>query len=523
MGFAVSQAQDLFKRIRVGLQYLHGRHVFNIFDRYLSEVETDLADLMNGRYLSESLEPADFGSDVFLPDFEKSTPHILRYVWDYFVFLYMSHKIQNIKRRQGLFPTILYLRGSDYEFAVSKEQAGLGYATAIDHQFQTSVLNPFKRYFNVLKALSPTDLSWPMVELGGFLIARGNTLSNVAQFARERDEGIFLNSSSWRNVVVDLFPSAATFLVFVSNRSQGLKFELESLLSRQLERNSILILDNRRFEGRQSFFEVQESLKNELYASVVRDACVVDDTEDFERLLNKFPFKLEMEREDFTKDLISLMEKGIREPEKGAPEIPFEFRIHLDDESQTTLEEFRKYVADQIKKSVDRGRPSNWPATLLFIELDVVLSLISDEVCRAAQSMARYAALADCVGDFVRRSPGEDAIRWGMALEQYGNMAMNVAVDALSMGEWNDFSDRREIARAQVREILREMNSALSVSVASASSVKVKPCRPKTPFEHDNAVEAGVALQKEAVEAMIEKVHGRDLTLIDLHSFHRKN
>ena len=109
MGFAANQAKELFQQIRMGLKYLHGRHVSNIFDRYLYELESDLADLTNGQYLNELLEPADFGADVPLPNFEKSSPDRLRYVWDYFIFLYMSHKIHNINRRHRpvLMPTYL--------------------------------------------------------------------------------------------------------------------------------------------------------------------------------------------------------------------------------------------------------------------------------------------------------------------------------------------------------------------------------------------------------------------------------
>ena len=97
MGFAAIEAKDLFKEIRIGLQFLHGRHVSNMFDRYLCELEADLAGLLDVHCLNELLEQSDFGNRVYLPDFEKSTPHKLRYIWDYFTFVYMSHKTPNLK------------------------------------------------------------------------------------------------------------------------------------------------------------------------------------------------------------------------------------------------------------------------------------------------------------------------------------------------------------------------------------------------------------------------------------------
>jgi len=136
--------------------------------------------------------------------------------------------------------------------------------------------------------------------------------------------------------------------------------------------------------------------------------------------------------------------------------------------------------------------------------------------------MARYAAVADFVCDFVRRSPGEESIRAGNALEQYGNMAIIVAVDALSMGEWNDYGDRRTLAREHVQTLVDEMHSALSLSVASASSVKMKTCRPRTVIEDEGTVEAGVTLQMKVLDAMIDNVHGPNLSLVDVHTFNRK-
>lgn len=136
--------------------------------------------------------------------------------------------------------------------------------------------------------------------------------------------------------------------------------------------------------------------------------------------------------------------------------------------------------------------------------------------------MVRYAAVADSVCEFVRRALGEESIRAGNALEEYRNMATSVAVDALSMGEWNDYGDRRTLAREHVQTLIDEMQSALSLSVASASSVKIKTYRPRTEIEDEGTVEAGVALQMRLLDATIENVQGPNLTLIDLHTFNRK-
>src|SRR6185369_16812928 len=107
--------------------------------------------------------PHDFGELLVLPDFAKSKPNRLRYMWDYFAFIYMSHKIQNIKRRQLLDqPTLMYLRGSDYEFTIKKGRAAVSSGTTMDMNFQIFVVHKLKKTFNVLKVLSPADLKWIM-------------------------------------------------------------------------------------------------------------------------------------------------------------------------------------------------------------------------------------------------------------------------------------------------------------------------------------------------------------------------
>ena len=353
------------------------------------------------------------------------------------------------------------------------------------------------------------------MDIGPYLIAKGNTLRAVAEFARIRDEGVFLNAINWKEAVLRLFPSASVFLVYVSNRSNGLKYELESLLHKKLEAHSVLVLDPKRSAARQSFYEVQNDLiddGNNLLFSVIRDACEVDDPEEFERLLNRFPFKIEMhtdERELYNNELynniVSLIETARRQPENQPSEIPFEFGVQMNDDKRKKVSDFRQFVSRQIDEDFSKSYISNWPALLLFIELDIFLNLIFGKICEAGVSTARYAALADFSTEYLKLKVPDLFSEVGAIFEQHSNMAMNVALDALSFGEWNDYSNRLITSRELVDRICRETNSLLfqSLNNYSRSAIQI----PKRPGDEGDRTDDHVDLLQKVLDSQMKKHH----------------
>jgi hypothetical protein len=448
------KVKEVFNIIDTALRTLHGRIVYDMFGLYLQELKYDIADLISRDMITQDLNPNSFGDLLILPNFRKPSPNRLRYMWDYFIFIYMSHKIQNIKRRQQDFdmPTVMYLRGSDYEFTISQDGAAVSSSTSSDIHFQVHVLRKLKKQFNILKALSPIDLRWIMIDIGPYLMAKGNTLGAVAEFARIRDEGVLLNAITWKKEVLDLFPSASVFLVYVSNRSNGLRYELESLLHQDLEAHSVLVLDPERSTARRSFYEAQDDLRaggSNLQFSVARDACNVDDPVGFEHLLNRFPLKIEMDtNESALYDRIaSLLQTARRQTENQPAEIPFKFGLNLNAAERTKVDDFRQFVSQQINEAFSSSYVLNWPALLLFIELDIFLSLSFGDISQASVSTARYAALAHGSAQYLKRTAPELFAEVGPMFEQQRNMSMNVALDAFSFGEWNDYRNRLIVSR----------------------------------------------------------------------------
>jgi hypothetical protein len=311
---------------------LYGRDLYNVFAAFAHCIQQEIYDLIHEGYMDTDLRAAQPSSLVVVPQVSLPTTRRMRYAWDYFVFIYMSHKIKNIKRRQVAsgsldLPTILYLRGADYQLAVSEAGAGVGINTMQDTNF-SSILDPLEDRFDVLRALSPGDLDWSMKQIDFYLASHGNYLSSIAEFARSNDGGVFLNPATWKTAVLDLFPAASLYLVYVSNQSNGLLYEIESLSASNLEEHTILVLDENRFGSRESFFAMQarlEEAEKHLYEYVIRDACAVEDPEAFERLLVRFPHTVTLTGDAVAvrREIETLIPVVRREEVERPAEIPF--------------------------------------------------------------------------------------------------------------------------------------------------------------------------------------------------------
>jgi hypothetical protein len=102
--------------------------------------------------------------------------------------------------------------------------------------------------------------------------------------------------------------------------------------------------------------------------------------------------------------------------------------------------------------------------------LDILLSLAFGELLDASLSTARCAAVAD----FMRAHLSGSATPEELAdLEQFGNIATNIAHDAFGLGEWNDYSDRRELIHGLVDAPAEELTELLRRSVEGADTCPV--------------------------------------------------
>ncbi len=461
---------------------LHGRGVYRMYVAYGFEIQRDLHDLIREGCMDTNLRPKVAEDAVVLPAFSMQNAKRMRYAWDYFVFLYMSHKIQNIKRRQIAsgtldLPTLLYLRATDYDLAVSEGSAGVGLTSVEDFSFDVRVLTDLAADLNVVKALSPSDLLWAMQIIGIALAQGGNSLGAVAEFARSHEAGVFLNPLSWKRRIAELMPSASGYLVYVSNQSNGLRYELEALAARRAERHTILVLDEQRFQRRQWFFATQERLREsgkELYLEVARDASTVDDPAAFERLVSRFPHSVDLRSdvERLQEEIQALLPIVLRHDADLPGEIPFEFHVNLDPAAAAQVAVLRRHTSDFVEEMLSCRTVCNWPVLLVHLEMDVFLNLAFGNILDAAMSTARYAAIADFVREFIRKeSPRPDLDR---ILEQCGNIGMSIAYDAAAMGEWDDFSDRRERARVLVDTEVARLQEIMSRSVSAARTVLVR-------------------------------------------------
>lgn len=467
---------------------LHGRDLHNMFGMYGAELQRDIHDLVEQGYMNSALQPRLIEQVALLPGFAAKNCRRMRFVWDYFTFLYMSHKSVNIIRRQNLFEDcdatrLIYLRGADYQLAIANEGAGVGHMTLQDTKFQLSILRALRKNKNIVKALSPADLQIAMTIIGEYLADEGNTLHAVAEFARIHEAGIFMNPATWKAMLEELLPSINIALVYVSNHSRALMYELQRLVERGMQAHAILILDERRFSGRDSFFALQKKLGEDgehVYLAINPDACLVEDKDAFEALIACFPHQIDFDEDSAViiqavKALIPQVQRATALPPE---EIPFEFAVPLADEAQAPIAELRTFVRDGVERCLADPETTNWPAVLLYVELDIFLSLAFGDILAAAKATARYAAMADFTRDLVMRVAPPQAAELLPLLQQCGDVGANIAHAAFAMGPWDDYSNRISLARDTVTAVAESVADAMQRSLAGARSTQMRKSKP---------------------------------------------
>jgi hypothetical protein len=482
------------------MMQLHGRDLYNMFALYGAELQQDVYDLVSQRWMGVDLRPLSLGDRVAVPGMAAKNCRRMRYMWDYFIFIYMSHKIQNIIARQSKsdptgHPILVYLRGTDYQLAITREGAAVGHSTMEDFHFGASILAPLEDRFRVIKALSPSDLSWAMKDIGFFFARHGNNLHAVAEFARAYGGGFFMNPVNWKERVAQLLPSASLFLVYVSNQSNGLAYELECLAAAGMEDHAILVLDERRFGSREPFFALQDRLNEageHLYLSVDRNACAVDDPARFEQLVSSFPHRISLgeDSQQALREIEALIPLALNPAAAPAAEFPFEFEPPLSPGEAEEVEAIRRDLREFIDQALAAETFSNWPVLLLYLELDIFFGVAFGDILASAISAGRYAAIADFTRDLISRKAPERVADLDPALERCGDTAMNIAYQAFAMGEWNDYGDRRALAKAEVDSAAGRVSSLMERSVESASALFLREPRPEAPAKDPSTYSA---------------------------------
>lgn len=482
------QVIQLLTDIANGALALHGRDLYNMFGLYSQELKYDILELFEAGFLDIELQPHTIADRAILVEPSLKNVRRMRYLWDYFSFIYMSHKIQNIKRRQlaaGSLNqrTILYLRGADYQLAISQKGAAIGYSTDYDYDFITTILRGLYQDYCVFKALSPCDLTAYMSMLPHFLARFGNSLGSVIEFARLSEGGFFFSTSNWRERVTTLFSSSSLFLVYVSNQSNGLKHELDNLLAHGLIDHVILVLDDRRFEARARFFELQRELERrgeDIYLSVDREACMVEDADGFEQIVASFPNKIHLseDRDETLSEIIALIPEVSRSVPLDYEEFPFEFSIALTPDQQAAFEVVLDSIEHHILEALGSGSVSNWAVLMLYIELSILFNLARGDVLQAARSTAAFGVVCDCIGGIVSTMAPERATEVEPVFGQCGGLASDIARTALAMGEWNDYNDRRQGVKATLSEIAKTVYDAMMHSLHVSGSLLIKKAKP---------------------------------------------
>jgi hypothetical protein len=163
---------------------------------------------------------------------------------------------------------------------------------------------------------------------------------------------------------------------------------------------------------------------------------------------------------------------------------PFNFHVNLDRPQAEQTDELRRRVADLMQTMASQETISNWCVYLLYLQIDIFLSLTFGRPLDAALSTTRYAAIADFVREYGKESDTAEGVA---DLQQCGDIAMNIGYDAFAMGEWNDYGDRRELARELVDGAAKDLGDLMHRSVSSAQRVVVRDTKERQRAEDPEA------------------------------------
>lgn len=454
--------------IREALKSLHSRPIFDIFGLYLVELVENLEQLYYTKLITYDLKVINYKETLVFPNFSSKRTKRLDVTWDYFVYIYMSHKIQNIKyRKPDKRKNLLYLRGFDSQFTIQEDTNAITSTTHIDQAFQISVLDAFKSDFNIIKVLSQSDLKWAMMDIGHFLAKYGYSLGSVAEFARYTQQGVYLNVTKWKERISSLMDTSDVFFVYVSNQTEGLQYELESLLEKGLEQHTILFLNEDWREQRQSIFESQKNAKQYIRDenfTIQEEGFQSENEQKINQLINQFPHQLEFkfqERQDLQNLVLPLVNNISRNTKKEIVEIPFDFHINLNDSQKEEVNILRSYISGSIDYIIETPLALNLAPLHTFLEMDVLLNLIHGEVNKAAASMAKYNALANFSLKYALKKNINLSQEMKHMFEHHSMMSESVSIDAFSLGEWNQYDNRLKLAKDTVKAIHKETTEFL--------------------------------------------------------------
>ncbi|MEM7327897.1 MAG: hypothetical protein AAF437_04100 [Pseudomonadota bacterium] len=480
--FSAADAIAVLSKAISAFENMHGRQLYNVFAQFAQQLQEDIRFQITLEEYVEKQFTDGVNARGLLPELTLRTPKKMRFIWDYFIFVYMSHKVQNIIRslQPDYLPSLLYLRGSDYDLAIGKDGFGVGYSTTTDAKFQLKVMRHLRPNYNVLKALSPTDLNIEMKLLPKHLEDYGDSLSSIVEFSRMSNAGIFVPSNAWKPRIENLAQSVDYLVVYVSNRSKGLQFELEAILRNGLEHRTVLVVDPGRANARDDFFSTQTSLDlndSGLYWAVNQNACQVDDPQAFERLLGRFPLRVDFEG-DYERTFRSIEQllQNISAPiQPDKREIPFHFELPLSNADLEEFVDFRELISEAIDASFANPNTANWRLIPLLLRLQVFFSLSLGDIERAAMATLQYGAFADAVLAVLEHGIPEAFASVSKGVIPHVQHASDIARTALQLGKWNDYSDRRVHASATFNSMYRDVYNTVTTAYLKIGEVHSLP------------------------------------------------
>jgi hypothetical protein len=387
---------------------LLGYFVHTWFTHYLTVIAASLRGLYEQGLIKDLVRPTERGRHVLF-DFGALNLEKLAYIVGIYVYILCSHKAANYRlmhRYDG--KRVLFLRGYDYEGAVSEAGAGVGFSAMHTMVFGGKLSDLIEPDSEIVRVLSPKDVYWETADAQRYF---GGDYEGMIGLVQQMPCSIYLNADGWREGVADLLDRVDHYVVYVSSITESVLWELQQLDTDERRARVTVVFDEEAIANKELQLRLQAAMREERGEGLIwskQEAPLALTGPDLRaRLSGKFLVTTPDEFEaDIDRHRQRIAESSSR-LRPGARETWIDFRFHPKVDADR-LAELRQFSAD-MDSWIEGGTRDGIACLPLFVDqvqLRIYTTLLLGEHDQTGRALAAYAGAIRATLDYYA-SPGE--------------------------------------------------------------------------------------------------------------------
>jgi hypothetical protein len=233
---------------------LLGYFVHRWFHEYLVVVNEAIRGLYKDGLITSLIAPTEQGRRTLF-DFRALVPDKLQYLVGIYLYVYLCHKYANYRlmhRFEG--KQVLFLRGYDFEGAISSSGTALGFYSTDTMQFGATLRSLLGQDdFVLFKVASPLDVYWETIDAQRYF---DGDYDGMQRLIGQRPASLYLNARKWQEGVSHLLDRMDHYVAYVSSLTESAIWELDQLDTDARRRRVTVVFDEEAIadkEGRAEF------------------------------------------------------------------------------------------------------------------------------------------------------------------------------------------------------------------------------------------------------------------------------